>query len=520
MSNVGSGASRLRDADLADIQGFVTSGFGHLRSAAYLFVRMDDGAGARRWIQAIEPSIASARPWPVSADGETVKPTSAVNLAFTATGLLACGLPGSVVCTFPPEFQQGIAAPQRSRILGDTGESTPAQWELGGPDTEFHALVLIYAQDDAELERVCAEQRALLAQTRGAVTELPGSPQRGYRPTHDREHFGFHDGIAQPSIAGITGRGVPTGEFILGYENHYGVIPPTPVVPGALDPGALLPALGNPYHASSPLRDLGRHGSYVVFRKLRQNVAAFWTFMKQEAIRAGRADDPRYMVWVAAKCMGRWPGGAPLTMAPDRDNPRLAERDDFTYSADADGLGCPLGAHVRRANPRDAITPYPPPQSLHMSAAHRLLRRGRTFGSRLFDPMLLEHPSADAARALLELQDDGQPRGIHFFCVNASISGQFEFVQQTWCNNPRFGGLHDNKDPVIGDHGGDGQRASHMTIPRSRSGLADRGRDVPGHAALTLERTAALPRFVTVRAGAYLFMPGLTALRFLARLSG
>jgi Dyp-type peroxidase family len=378
--------------------------------------------------------------------------------------------------------------------------------------------VLIYAQDDAELERACREQRVLLERTRGAVTELPDSLQRGYRPADDREHFGFHDGIAQPSIAGITGRGVPTGEFILGYENHYGVIPPTPAVPDALDPGGLLPALANPYHAASPLRDLGRHGSYVVFRKLEQHVAAFWTFMQQEAIRAGRAADLVYMVWLASKCVGRWPGGASLTLAPDRDDPQLGDRDDFVYSSDPDGLGCPLGAHVRRANPRDAITPYPAPQSLHMSEAHRLLRRGRSFGPPLFDPMLLQHPSTHAARrALHALQDDGQPRGVHFFCVNASISSQFEFVQQTWCNNPRFGGLHDNKDPVIGDHGGDGQPASHMTIPRSRSGPPEGGRHVPGATPIALERTAALPRFVTVRAGAYLFMPGLTALRFLAR---
>ena len=98
--------------------------------------------------------------------------------------------------------------------------------------------------------------------------------------------------------------------------------------------------------------------------------------------------------------------------------------------------------------------------------------------------------------------DDGVARGIHFFCVNASIKSQFEFVQQTWCNNPRFGGLNDNKDPIIGDNGCPSQPPTYMTIPRQPSGY----------------RTGALPRFVTVRGGAYLFMPSLTALRFLAAL--
>jgi deferrochelatase/peroxidase EfeB len=190
-----------------------------------------------------------------------------------------------------------------------------------------------------------------------------------------------------------------------------------------------------------------------------------------------------------------------ISVAPDRDDPQLADRDDFLYGSDPDGLACPLGAHVRRTNPRDVIKPYAPQQSLHMSDAHRLLRRGRVFGPPLFDPALLRDTPADGSPSrLLDLQDDGQPRGVHFFCVNASIRSQFEFVQQTWCNNPRFGGLRDNKDPLVGDHGGDGQPAIHMTIPRRRG----------------VERTAALPRFVTVRAGAYLFMPSVTALRFLA----
>ena len=136
-----------------------------------------------------------------------------------------------------------------------------------------------------------------------------------------------------------------------------------------------------------------------------------------------------------------------------------------------------------------------------MTEAHRLLRRARVFGPTLFDPTVLAEPTSEACRAaILTLVDDGRPRGIHFFCVNASIRSQFEFVQQTWCNNPRFGGLYDNKDPIIGDNARTGQTPSHMTIPRRPFRV----------------RTEALPRFVKVKAGAYLFMPGLRALRFLA----
>ena len=492
-------SARLTDEALRDVQGFIASGYGHLPSAAYLFVRVNDAAAARRWVGKLAGSVTSAVHWPVGADGHRIKPTTAVNVAFTAPGLSACGLPPAAHCTFPPEFREGVAVPHRSRILGDTEESAPAAWELGGPaNPPVHAIVIIHAATDTELDAQCDAQRRLLEASGGGVTELPGSMQRGYRPANDREPFGFRDGIAQPAIAGIAGSGVPTGEFILGYENHYRSIPPTPAA--ALDPHGILPPLDNPHHAASALRDFGRNGSYVVYRKLQQDVAGFWRFMRDEAIRVKGEADPAYMVWLAARFVGRWPSGAPLALFPDADDPRQGDRDDFRYGHDPQGFGCPMGAHVRRANPRDVIRPNPAQQSLSMSEAHRLLRRARVFGPPLFDPLLLQEAKGTATGdALREIRDDGRARGTHFFCVNASIRSQFEFVQQTWCNNPHFGGLHDNKDPIAGDAARAGETPSRMTIPGQST-----------------VRTAAFPRFVTVRASAYFFMPGLTALRFLA----
>jgi Dyp-type peroxidase family len=500
-------AARLPTDVLADIQGFITSGYGHLSHAAYLFVEFRDEVKARRWLGAVVPSVTSAKPWPKTASGDKLKPAVAQNVAFTADGLAALGLPPRVLCTFPVEFQEGIAREHRSRMLGDTEESDPSQWELGGTrQPPIHAVLVIHAVSPSELEKACAAQRAALADTAGGVVELPGAMQGGYRPDGDHEPFGFHDGIAQPSIAGISGDGVPTGEFILGYQNHYRNLPPTPAVPAELDADAILPPLANPYHGAKPRRDLGVNGSYVVYRKLQQDVAGFWQFMKRESVRAKGDEDDRYMVWLASRCVGRWPSGAPLVLAPHADDPRIGDRDDFLYRGDANGLSCPLGAHVRRTNPRDDIKPYPAAQSLSMAEAHRLLRRARVFGPSLFKPADLTDAASAASRtAVLALEDDGRPRGIHFFCVNASIRSQFEFVQQTWCNNPRFGGLNDNKDPIAGDNNRSGEPSSHLTVP----------------AQPFRHRTAALPRFVTVKGGAYLFMPSLTALRFLsaARLS-
>ena len=490
--------ARLTDDALRDIQGIITSGYGHLPYAAYLFVTMTSTDGGRRWLSLVENSITSSQHRIIGHGLPEDRPSVAVNLGLTAEGLRALGLPQDVMRTFPVEFQDGIASEERSRILGDTGVSAPETWEIGGPRTEpVHAMLMLFAPDESALDELCRVQRDALKASGGAV-ELPGSMQRGYRPDTFAEPFGFHDGIAQPSIAGLTGHGVPTGEFILGYENHYGLIPPTPVVPREMNPANMLARLDSPYHAGKDLGDLGRHGSYLVYRKLQQDVAGFWQFMAREAAREGNRDSAR-VVWLASKCVGRWPSGASLTLAPDADDPRLADRDDFFYADDLNGLRCPVGAHIRRTNPRDVLKPYPRAQSLSMTEAHRLLRRGRAYGTPLVEARSLQAPDADLFETLANLQDDGQPRGVHFFCVNASLKSQFEFVQQAWCNNPRFGGLNDNVDPLTSSPCS-ADAPSRMSIPRQDCAAM---------------RTNPLPQFVTVRAGTYMFLPSVTALRFL-----
>jgi Dyp-type peroxidase family len=493
-------AEQLNATALGDIQGFITSGYGHLPRARYLFLHVQDADQGRAYLAQLLSHVTTAAPWP-SLEGRKLKPTWAINVAITASGLGALDLPERVRCTFPAEFQEGITPLHRSAILGDTEESAPEQWEFGGPAHQpIHLVVMIHGASETEADEQCSRHRELVAGVGGAVTEVTET-QGGYRPANDHEPFGFHDGIAQPSIRGIGGDGVPTGEFVLGYENHYGLVPPGPVVPDDVRGSMLLPRLANPYHAGARLRDLGLNGSFVVYRKLVQHVAAFWNFARHEAIRATGRADAAHMLWVASRMMGRWPSGAPLAVSPDRDDLRLRNHDAFLYDDDPDGFACPLGAHVRRTNPRAVLKPYGVAQSLSMSEAHRLLRRARVFGPPLFDATVLQDArSGAAARVLHDLAEDGVPRGIHFFSVNASIRSQFEFVQQTWCNNPRFAGLTANKDPITGDNARTGASPSCMEVPRRPVAY----------------RTAALPRFVTVAAGAYLFMPSITALRFLS----
>ena len=159
-------SARLADDVLADIQGFITSGYGHLSHAAYLFVQFVDAGQAQLWLRRLAPAITSARPWPVAPDGVKVKPPVTSNIAFSADGLAAIGLPSQVLTTFPLEFLEGIACPIRSRVLGDTEESDPVEWELGGTGKpHIHAVLLVHAASNAALEAACHAQRARLDNT-------------------------------------------------------------------------------------------------------------------------------------------------------------------------------------------------------------------------------------------------------------------------------------------------------------------------------------------------------------------
>jgi deferrochelatase/peroxidase EfeB len=191
---------------------------------------------------------------------------------------------------------------------------------------------------------------------------------------------------------------------------------------------------------------------------------------------------------LASKMVGRWPGGAPLALAPDKDDVALADANGFGYHEhDRMGTHCPIGSHIRRANPRDSLDPDPGSQSsFAINRRHRILRRGREYGTQLTPEEAL------AAGA----ESGSDERGIHFICLNANIARQFEFVNHTWLNDPKFAGLYDDADPLVGPsepYGGT------FTIQTEA----------------VRERVTTVPRFVSVKGGAYFFLPGITALRWL-----
>lgn len=478
----------MANLETQDIQGIIVTGYGHLQSSSYLFLHIDDPAQAKVWLAKIIPQMTTAIEWPMGPDGKIQKPAWALNIAFTCKGLTKLGLSPESVQTFSQEFVQGIAEDARSRRLGDTESSAPQNWEIGGPQTpaedEIHVLLIVQGEPN-EIEKLCQTQIDL-AKLYG-VRQV-GEVQQGYLPFDDgREHFGFHDAISQPNIEGSPRKDadnqpcIKPGEFILGYPNEYELLPTTPTVPTAVDVhNNLKPA----EQVSTELnkqqqKDFGRNGSYLVFRKLHQDVAGFRRYLRDNF------SEPAERDLVAAKLVGRWPSGAPLVLWPNQDDPKAepakSPENSFYYmETDPHGYRCPMGAHIRRVNPRDSLGENTQ-ESIRSVNRHRLVRRGALYGEKL--------PKET-------YEDDGKDRGVLFFCINADIQRQFEFVQQTWINNRKFNGLYNEKDPLLGDNNG----SYDMTIQHEP----------------VRQRLSGLPRFVSVKGGGYFFLPSISALYFLA----
>ncbi|MDB4943991.1 MAG: Dyp-type peroxidase [Labilithrix sp.] len=444
--------------DLDDIQGLVLFGHGHLPHARYLHVSFGLGSEPRAWLRGLRGEVNSAR-------RKQLHPGRRVQVALTVAGLAALGLSAAELATFPRELVEGMAGPARARVLGDA----PADWDFGGPcDAQpIHALVLLFALTAEVLDELGARLVADLAEHGGAVVHVDQVHSR--RP--EREPFGFRDGLAQPHVEGSprtpkeSDECLPAGEFVLGYPNDYAELPPSPAI-------------------GSDAYDLGKNGSYLVYRKLQQDTAGFWRWMLEHA---EPRNDRAAAIKLAARIIGRWPSGAPLARYPDHDPGAKGATNEFSFDGDdPSGHRCPFGAHIRRANPRDMLKPGPA-ESTKAVRRHRLLRRGRPYGP---------PPQPTPEEAAHEV--DPPARGLVFIALNASFRRQFEFVQQTWANNPKFAGLSDERDPLIGDCPAAGQHFSIQAEPAR-------------------QRVSGLPTFVKMLGGAYFFVPGLRALERLAR---
>jgi Dyp-type peroxidase family len=424
--------------------------------AGYVFLRIEDPARARAALKEFIPDVITAAQW-------TDKPDSGINLSFSFEGLKALGLPDRSLDAFPEEFRGGMAA--RATVLGDDGDSAPANWERPFRDGDVHVLVMISAKDEAHLEERNRRVRGAVERSGGASVACF---QLGAALEGGREHFGYADGFAQPAIEGsgfdeLPGQGavdgdgwrpIKPGEFILGYEDEQGTTTPAP-----------------------PPDDFGVNGSYLVYRKLHQDVAGF-----RRQLRDAAAHYPGGEEMLAAKIVGRWRDGTPLARCPAHPDPALVadpgRNNAFDYADDPDGVNCPVGAHVRRMNPRRSL-----PFDGKLVNRHRIIRRGITYGD----------PLPDGA------DDDGAERGVIFMCLQASLARGFEFVQSQWANGGNAFHLGQDQDVILG--------------PQDTHGTAKM--TVPGAPPFFL---GPLSRVVTVRGGEYYFTPGINGLKYLAAL--
>ena len=512
-------ASRPDDKLRADeIQSLVLGGLGFLPHGACVLLDFAGGqTAARAWLGEVLGRVAFN-------DGRRFENDCVLTLGLSPEGLGILGLPRQALDSFPPAFLQGMAAKPRARILGDSGENAPEYWKWGGQAAP-HVSALVYGPSGAAVEAACAA--VLEATGRHGHVPVRTIPLKMVpkEPGERKEPFGFVDGVSQPVIRG-TYRGlrrpdpihmVEPGEFILGYPDNRGNLPPGPTMDALGDPDGLLPVDARPGPAAGNVvnapRDIGANGSFLVIRQLEQDVDAFEAYCEAQAKAVSRRLGPPYQVsgeMIGAKLVGRWKDGTSLVRHPyepgtrasltnetvrsatqaggaapiappalpegrEPAGPRPARPDnDFLYGAeDLEGLRCPFGAHIRRGNPRDSLAPGSQEQ-VDITNRHRILRVGRVYD-----------------------EGDGKT-GVLFMCLNGDLERQFEFIQQTWLGSPAFHGLSCEEDPLLGS-GAEGRNG--YTIPT---------RDGP-------VRLAPLQNFIRTRGGGYYFLASRSLLRFLSQ---
>lgn len=471
-------ATHTPQLDRSDIQGNLLRGY-RAANARHFALGIGQPGSAAEFIDGLVSGDEERSPQISTDEHWNERPDYWLNIGLTWAGLEALGVPAGVLGDFPQAFQEGPAlrAGQpdpdypNSVGLGDVGDSDPKNWILGGQtNPTVHMLLSLYTDEHrvSRLDTVSARLRNRFAAT--GLHEIWTADANAL--PHGGVHFGYRDGIAQPEIEGASSRGRPDmqpkarpGDFLLGcdYVNAF----------GGNYLGSLVPALGT-------------NGTYGAFRVLRQDVSRFEQLLTEWAGQTGLDRE-----LLAAKLLGRWRGGVPLALSPysAQAYPPIHEKrlNEFDYAAsegyptfydDEQGLRCPVGAHIRRLNPRSALVTGLP-------HSRRLIRRGMAYGP----PFDAEHP-------------DAQERGLMGLFICGDLELQYEFILRVWANEDlATHGLRGTRDPIIGRQPDDGGQFVVRT---------DDGRDP---IVLT-----GLPTLVRTRGSLYCFIPGIGGLRYLAAL--
>jgi Dyp-type peroxidase family len=455
--------------DLGDIQAQFGGFDRHWPVGKFFYLRWDSPAAGQALLARLPPLAPC-----LHLDDLAVQ--VAVNVAFTHAGLAALGLEATVLDSLPEDFRQGMRA--RAPLNGDTGLNAPEHWDDAWQGAGVHAWVGAYARSAAALGEFNTGFENWLATAAGTtlvgtqdVSRFHADPARPMHiddPASNAgkpvvlEHFGFRDGVSNPPVAGMPADGPPTG---IGRQNRDGSWSPIPAgefLLGQVDVDGEIPAGPQP-------ESLSRNGSFMVLRKLFQDVDAFRGYLRELSARSGVSADE-----LAARLFGRRRDGTPL-VDPSTLN-------GFTFADDPHGRRCPLGAHLRRANPRDSMG-----FETVLVDRHRILRAGITYG-------------APVPHGVAQADVNGEAgQGLMFLAFNSSFAGQFEFVTQQWINFGNDQGQGNDRDPIVGV-----QMAPARMV-------------IPGDGLRPTVVCAGLPQFVRLRGGDYFFLPGIAAV---AALSG
>jgi Dyp-type peroxidase family len=537
-----------RELDLADIQGNIVRPYGRygFPMTRHLFFNIGDPKAGRKFIERVRHKVTTAERWRKIDDTSNLnaplRPLVAMNIGLSYLGLAALALPTRTLAYMPDEFIDGMA--KRASILGDIGPSDPENWDeiwreaRKARNRQVHVWVSLHAQCGTDGKPV-GELATLTEWLKQAANEADGVTLLGGNKNPDphyqdsaalmrktdtgqwvatpKEHFHFTDGISDPTFAGqyepaeeaeaAAGGGkllpknqgwapLATGEFILGHVSEAQELPPSPM------PWSFM-----------------RNGTFMAYRKLHQNVGSFDRYADEQAALFQRVTgEPSPIAakeTVLAKMVGRWRNGVPLALkstwaeaeqfdvewadipkiqakiAPQtKENlARLVQYEtlltDFRYGDDREGTKCPIAAHTRRANPRDALGPvFDPLSSLDTTLANRrrIMRRGLPYG----DSTIRE--------------DDGE-HGVIFIALCSSLFRQFEFVQQQWIQYGAVFNAGNDTDPLVG-------------LRREGAKFVIAGDAAKGGTPFIC---ANIPQFVETRGGEYFFLPSLTALREIAQ---
>ena len=436
--------------DLDDIQATVLRERPEPYYGTHVLLHVEDARAGRAFLRRLTPHVDSAAEW-----WRAGEPWIAT--ALTYSGLVALGVPGDSLQSFPEAFKVGMAG--RADALLDSGDNDPVHWDAPFGSGLVHIGVSVFSDSEQTWRRTLEKAREHYEAAPGLtvlMTQDFGAQPGALNP------LGYKDSIGQPAIEGSgvqplpgQGRPIKAGEFILGYPAESGVPLPAP------RPDVL-----------------GRNGTYVGWRKYRTRVGAFNRFLRAHA----QSEPERELL--AAKLVGRWRSGAPLTLAPTQDDPALgadpARNNDFTYAADPHGRQVPLGSHMRRMNPRDTELALLSDVNLH-----RVIRRSTSYGGPYDEDTIAD--------------DESDARGLYFIFLSAKAMATLEFLQREWINGGDFMRLGSERDPNVGLQ----EDGATFTIPQ----------------APVRRRLHGIETFNVLRGGEYFFLPSLSALRWLGALA-